>query len=238
MGPDQDTNDTTVTEKSDTDQTTQTGDALDTKPLIEGDEPKLDADGKPIVEAKPELDADGKPIEKKDDAAPALVGEVPEAYSLTAPEGYTLDPEVMGMFQDTFKKLTLTNAGAQELLNATPKFVDLIAKNVSDQFIGSIVDVRKQWQDATNKDPEIGGANLETAQRKAAMVFDGVGIPEDGPFRKMLRDTGLGDHPDMIRTFSKIADLIGEDGFDRGEGAATSKQEPWDRAYGGPTPAS
>ena len=177
-------------------------------------------------EAKPGADAD----------AP-LIGEAPETYAITAPEGTTLDAAALEMFDPVFRKLGLTDAGAQALVDQVPAYLAHVQAKTQEGMVANIVATRKEWADAAAADPEIGGAKFEESKSLAAKVFDRFGLAPDGAFRTLLKESGLGNHADMIRVFAKIGRAIGEDGFDRGE-AGKGDVPIWDKVYGGPTPTT
>lgn len=196
----------------------------------------LDAPGILTDAEKAKVDAkegeDGKSGEegKGDDDAP-LVGEAPEKYELTPPEGFTIDETAMGIFDPVFRKLGLTKDGAQEVANAAPAFIEHVTQQVQGAQLQEILDTRKAWADSSLADPEIGGKNLERSKQLAASVFDRYGLKPDGPFRSLLNETGLANHPDMIRVFAKIGNDMREDGFPVGEGAPKPNTSRVERMY-------
>ena len=68
----------------------------------------------------------------------------------------------------------------------------------------------EQWAADVKADKEIGGdkltANLSSAQR----ALDQFGTPE---LKEYLNTTGLGNHPDLVKTFVKIGKAMSEDGM-------------------------
>jgi hypothetical protein len=222
------------------------GAPLDDARKIEGEGGEA-AGGDPLDEAtilgdaegaKPEGESEGGEGEGKegDDAAGPLVGDVPETYTIAAPEGTVLDETAMGIFDPVFRKLGLTDAGAQELVNAAPALIDHIAGQAAQQQMDAIVNTRKEWAQAAMADPEIGGKNLERSKQLAASVFDRYGLKADGPFRTILNDSGLANHPDMIRVFAKIGADMAEDSFPVGDGTPAKDQSRLERMYPNDTP--
>jgi len=87
----------------------------------------------------------------------------------------------------------------------------------------------KAWQDQVKSDPEIGGEKLAVTQRNAQRVFDTF-LPnkkdEKGqdvvhPLRRMLRETGFGDHPEVVRFFNQVGAAMGEDKGLQGQGGGS-----------------
>lgn len=217
------------------------GDPLDAPGILDGADggkaAGVDGDAGKAGEGEGSDGADGKGGDGAEGAAVALTGEAPEAYEITAPEGVTLDTEALGIFEPIFREMTLTNAGAQKLVDAAPAFVDRIRGQVAQGVVADVVAARKAWSDEARADPEIGGAKFDESVSLAAKAFDRLGFAPDGKFRSFLKESGLGNHPEMIRAMVKMGRAIGEDGFDRG-GAAKSDVPIWDRVYGAPVPST
>lgn len=180
----------------------------------------------------------GKDTGEAPDAAPAIVGEAPEAYDVKAPEGSQFDAEVFTAIQDDLKGLGFTNDGAQKLVDlyaskVLPKMQER-AQQEQDQRVAAL---RKAWHEEAAKDAEIGGANWEKSQHTAARVLDTFAAKDPATvakFKDLMNESGMGNHPDMLRMFVRIGAAIGEDSFERGEGASEAPVPIWDRIYGKP----
>lgn len=178
-------------------------------------------------------DGDVKDGEVAKDDAPALHGEAPETYELKAPEGRTLDAEGMKLFTDTFKKLGLTNDGAQVLIDPAFDFVDRVTEQTQNAMMAQVAETRANWAKESEADAEIGGANFEKSKALCGRMFDKFGWKDGGAFRTFLNDTGMGNHPEMIRAMVKVAQATGEDSFERGD-SSKGEVPVWDRVYGAP----
>ncbi len=82
---------------------------------------------------------------------------------------------------------------------------DAVQKDFVAAFIAASVDQdqrdrERDWAEQTKNDPEIGGRNLKRALKDAAYALDRFG---DWELYGYLDDSGLGNHPDVIRLFSK-----------------------------------
>lgn len=145
------------------------------------------------------------------DAAAAL----PEKYELTAPEGLTLDDETMAEADPVFRELGLSNDAAQKLIPVAAKFGERIAAQASQAanqaILSEVVAQRKAWATEAQTDAEIGGANWTQTTELSAKALDALGYPKGSAFRSFLTDSGLGNHPEMIRAFSRIGKMVGED---------------------------
>ncbi|MBF9845983.1 peptidase [Enterobacter hormaechei] len=173
----------------------------------EGDKPQPGAEGDKPQEDKP---ADGdKPAEKPDEKEQKQEG-APEKYEFTAGEGVELDSEALKDFEPVARDLNLTNEQAQKLVDAYPKILAGVQQRQAEAW-------QKQtdgWAETVKADKEIGGdkltANLSAAQR----ALDQFGTPE---LKEYLNATGLGNHPDLVKTFVKIGKAMSEDGMVTGK---------------------
>ncbi|CZU88431.1 Uncharacterised protein [Enterobacter hormaechei] len=164
------------------------------QPSTEGDKPK---DEKPADGDKPEDE------EQKQEGAP-------EKYEFTAGEGVELDADALKDFEPVARDLNLTNEQAQKLVDAYPKILAGVQQRQAEAW-------QKQtegWAETVKADKEIGGdkltANLSAAQR----ALDQFGTPE---LKEYLNATGLGNHPDLVKTFVKIGKAMSEDGMVTGK---------------------
>jgi hypothetical protein len=149
------------------------------------------AEGTPPADAKP---ADDKPIEYAD---------------FTAPEGVTLNPEAMTELKAFAAERKLSQEDAQKL-------VDLGAKTMQQQqaaLTSQIEQAQAQWSEASRTDKEFGGDKLAENVAVAKQALDQFGSPE---LSKMLKESGLGNHPEIIRAFFRVGKAISEDKVERG----------------------
>jgi hypothetical protein len=200
-------------------------------PADQAPAPSPGAEGAPAATSSPEaagatLGEDETLLTGKVDPQPEADGEaaateaaVPEAYELTLPDGMTLDSEALDEATPVLKELGLTNEGANKLAPLAAGLVQRGAMGERRAIEAQIVATRKAWVDAALADAEIGGTpeNHETVKAVAARFLDRFAGPE---FRQMLVETGLGNHPEMIRAAYRAGQAIGEDGdFVRTDGA-------------------
>ncbi|HCA7854544.1 TPA: peptidase [Enterobacter hormaechei] len=169
----------------------------------EGDKPQPGTEGDNPQENKP---ADGdKPADKPEDEEQKQEG-APEKYEFTAGEGVELDTEALKDFEPVARDLNLTNEQAQKLVDAYPKILAGVQQRQAEAWQAQT----EQWAADVKADKEIGGdkltANLSAAQR----ALDLFGTPE---LKEYLNTTGLGNHPDLVKTFVKIGKAMSEDGM-------------------------
>lgn len=165
----------------------------------EGDKPQPGTEGDKPQDEKP---ADG---DKPEDEEQKQEG-APEKYKFTAGEGVELDADALKDFEPVARDLNLTNEQAQKLVDAYPKILAGVQQRQAEAW-------QKQtegWAESVKADKEIGGdkltANLSAAQR----ALDQFGTPE---LKEYLNATGLGNHPDLVKTFVKIGKAMSEDGM-------------------------
>ena len=70
-----------------------------------------------------------------------------------------------------------------------------------------------KWREAAEADPEIGGENFQANSQLAARAVQKFATPE---FIDILRETGYGNHPELIKVFVNIGKAMGEDTFESG----------------------
>lgn len=127
----------------------------------------------------------------------------PEKYeAFAAPEGVTLDKEVVTTFEGVAKELGLPQASAQKL-------IDKISPVMAARQAAANTQVREEMLAASKADPEIGGEKFNASVETAKLAISTYFAPE---FEKFLNDTGLGNHPEMIRGLVKAGAPLKQDG--------------------------
>lgn len=159
---------------------------------------------------------------------------VPEAYELTAPEGVTLDPESIELATPIFKEMGLSNEAANKLMPVAADFANraaaaAIAKHTLEQA-GAFQSQTREWLENAKGDAEIGGQNWDKSIAASAKALDLLGLTKGTPFRTLLNETGLGNHPEMIRAFARIGERVSEDGFALA-GATSSSEKSIDSRW-------
>lgn len=170
----------------------------------EGDKPQPGTEGDKPQEDKP---ADGeKTADKPDDKEQKQEG-APEKYEFKPAEGQELDTAALEQFEPIARELNLTNEQAQKMVDLYgTKIMPMVQKQQAEAWQKTT----EQWAADVKADKEIGGdkltANLSAAQR----ALDQFGTPE---LKEYLNATGLGNHPDLVKTFVKIGKAMSEDGM-------------------------
>lgn len=153
---------------------------------------------------------------------------VPEEYDLKAPEGMSFDDEAFAVADPVFRKLGLSNDQAQELMPVAADFAKragaaAIAQHEIDKA-SAFTAMKREWLENAKGDAEIGGAKWDASTAAAAKALDALGFVKGSEFRKFLDESGMGNHPEMIRAFTRVGQRVSEDTFMRGDGAGAAKQ--------------
>lgn len=104
------------------------------------------------------------------------------------------------------------------------KLVDRVIKQRTDFETATgntVAEVHAKWATQAQEDPEIGGDKFEATLAAARTVIDNPKIvtPE---FKTFLDETGLGNHPEAIRVFARLAPHFANDTPVPGGGGAPS----------------
>lgn len=129
---------------------------------------------------------------------------VPEKYEFKFAEGTKLDSELVGQLEGIAKELGLSQEEAQKVADLGPK---LAAKMQSEQQ-AAIKGVQEQWLKDAQADKEFGGEKLQENLGVAKKALDAFGSPA---LITLLNETGLGNHPEVIRAFIKAGRAISQD---------------------------
>lgn len=163
------------------------------------------------AEAKQEAKAETKDAEAK--------------LELKLPEDSLLDDAEVARIAEYAKKRGLTQEQAQEIIEMESQ---TLAKFREDQ-INHLKKQSEEWKANLLSDKEFGGeafkANAELAKR-AAQKF---ATPD---FIKTLEETGLGNHPELVKMFYRIGKAMSDDSFVKPGAQAASKKDIAEVLYG------
>ena len=179
-----------------------------------------------------------------DDAKPSIVGAPEGDYDIKLPEeltakGMTFDKEVFDLVAPELKAMDLSNDAAQRLTQVyAEKVLPALAARGEAQAQAAqdrqAAEIRREWADASRADPEIGGAKFDETVDACAAVWTKFGIKPGEGVRLILDDSGIGNHPDMLRFLKRVAQATGEGKFVPSDGAGADSRPIWDRVYGQP----
>ena len=129
----------------------------------------------------------------------------PESYAdFDLPDGIEMNPGYMEKLGPVFKELNLTQPQAQKLIDAHVGHVQATAGEGTKAF----EKMKADWLQEAKTDSEIGGEKFKTTALNANKAVNELGTPA---LKELLKSYGIGQHPEVIRVFSKIGGFMGED---------------------------
>lgn len=144
---------------------------------------------------------------------PATPPAIPEKYEFhNLPEGYQLDDAALGEWSGVFKELGLTQEQAQKLVEMDAKRSVEGSQAAQEQAAQARNQQLEAWVGDLKKDPQFGGANFEANVEIANKALSAYGSPE---LTTMLRESGLGSHPEVVRFFHKVGKELQEGSLHR-----------------------
>ena len=143
----------------------------------------------------------------------------PETYAdFTLPEGVQLDAAVVDEIKGLAKELGVSQEAAQKIADVAAKST----KSFETQQAETVKSISQGWAEETRNDKEIGGTALAENLAKAKAAMDATTTPQ---LRMLLDRTGLGNNPEVIRHFLKIAPAFAADStFPGGKAPGDGKQ--------------
>ena len=133
-----------------------------------------------------------------------------------APE--VLDPEVLTAFGEVAKDLNLPQEDAQKVL-------DKVAPVIQERQAKELERVQAEWANDSKSDSEFGGEALSDNIGVAKTALDTFGTDA---LKSLLQETGLGNHPEVIRFMYRAGKAISEDGYVGNSTGANSQGIPKD----------
>lgn len=147
------------------------------------------------------------------------VTETPKAdekkgVELKPPEGWQ-DEKALIEFKKAAEESGLDSPKAQ-------RFFDLFAAREKAEA-DALAAAQSEWLQAAKADKEIGGASFDANSllaKKAMVKFGGESL------QTWLQETGLGNHPELIRAFVRIGKAMAEDSIaGKGNGVTTAAND-------------
>ena len=72
-----------------------------------------------------------------------------------------------------------------------------------------------QWREEVAQDPQLGGTHMAANVARAQLALDR--FDQGRHIGRLLEESGYGNHPEVLRFFSRVADALMEDSLVRGE---------------------
>ena len=114
-----------------------------------------------------------------------------------------LDPEVLTAFGEVAKELDLPQDAAQKVL-------DKVAPVIQARQAEQVEKARTDWAQESQSDNEFGGENLSANLETAKTALNAFGTDS---FKELLSESGLGNHPEVIRFMYRAGKAISEDSY-------------------------
>ena len=178
-----------------TDQTQAAADPASSTLLTDPPADPAPADPAPAADpaaATPNTDDTQKPVEPEG---------APEAYEFSQPDGHVVDEGVISKFSEVAKELNLPQDKAQKVL-------DVMAPAIAERQAAALQTMSAEWAESARTDTEYGGEKLTENLAVAKVALEKFATPE---FTKLLNDTGLGNHPEVLRVFYRAGKAISQD---------------------------
>ena len=150
----------------------------------------------------------------------------PDKYEFTVPDGSLLEPAAVERIAAYAKAQGLSQTQAQALVERE----SAAAAAIKEGQVALVEDKKGEWMETAKTDKEIGGdmfpKNAELAKRVVARYFTDA-------FKEALENTGLGNHPELMRGLVRIGKSMTEDQLVLpGAAGAKTPKDPAEILYG------
>lgn len=178
-------------------------------------EPEKLVEETPVEEKEEEVEE--AKSDESDDGKEEEVKESDVKYELKMPEGSLLDKESLERIEAYAKERGLSNDDAQEILDQESDAIEDY-RNDQEEQLKELTQV--QWVEQAKADKEIGGEKFKESAELSRRALEKFGTAE---FSDELIRTGFGNHPELIRMFSRIGRAMENDTLVKGEAKAAPK---------------
>lgn len=168
------------------------------------------------TDTKPEDSSQGEGDKGQEGESSDSEGAPEEYADFDMPEGFQLQAEMTNDIKSVAKELNLTQEQAQKLADIAANRVQFA--NASQ--VEALKQAQTQWSQDSKADKEFGGDALNENLSVAKKALDQFGTPE---LRNLLNESGLGNHPEIIRAFYRAGKAISEDNHFVPSGAKVSQ---------------
>jgi len=128
-------------------------------------------------------------------------------YAFKAPEGMEIDTGLVEAVTPIFKEIGVTQEQGQQLVDAYAPYIKQQFDAQTQEAVNDWNKTTTEWGEDTKKEH---GDELQANLAVAGKFMDKFG---DKDARQILNDTGLGNHPAIVRLFVKAGKAISEDTF-------------------------
>ena len=143
----------------------------------------------------------------------SLLGKVPEKYEdFKLPEGYSLEGESREKFEGLARDLGFDQEKAQKAVDYMAYHYKVTQEKANQEYIKD----RLNWRAELRKDPDFGGDKFDATVNKANMMLSKYWSKEAV---EVLVSSGLRDHPEIVKGFTRALSAMSEDKTLSGDGA-------------------
>lgn len=184
-----------------------------TEDVTTGDETTVDT----TTDTTSQTEGDKTSTEDKSSTEDNTAEVVPEEYAaFELPEGMELDEALLGKANPLMKELGLNQENAQKAVSFIAEMRQADAQAIATAHEKQV----SEWETAAKADKEFGGDKFNENAALARSAVDKLGSPE---LKTFLDESGLGNHPELVRMFVKVGKAIAED--DPGGGSPAAKEK-------------
>lgn len=196
---------------------------------------------------------DKKPEGDKAGAKPeeASKVELPTYEPFKLPENINLDKEPMDAFTKILGEIETGKLDHTGMQDAGQKLIDLAAKStvdsinrLNDYYVQIHENQKKEWFELAKNDPDLAGGDEKAFREMAGRLNGSIGEyagtdAQKSEFRALMKDTGVGNHPALLRMLNnmqKKIDSYTKETGDRSvpaQAPAPSKVKPYQAFYSG-----
>lgn len=134
---------------------------------------------------------------------------IPEKYEVKLPDDALLPQEIVSETLAFAKEQKYTNEQAQKLVELRDKDLRDFVQVQQERFNETV----KSWAQQARSDPAIIGEKQDQFDVTVQVANSALSKFATPGLRKMLRDTGYGNHPEVIKLFAAIGRAMKEDKF-------------------------
>lgn len=145
--------------------------------------------------------------------APAPAPEATLDYSALKFDGLDVSDSVRSQFTELLGTHKVAPEAADAILSVAKEQATAQAEAFNQQV--------SEWATAAKSDPEFGGENFERNLGVAAQAMGKFATPE---LKTFLNETGLGNHPELVRLMYRVGKSISDDAFVSGQGSTAAPQ--------------
>lgn len=177
----------------------------------------------PVVKETPSAPTADAPAAEQPVAEPSAEPVKPTFEPFKLPDGITLQEDKLSEFTNDlseFEAGTKDHASTQEFgQKLLDKHIALVTEAVTNAVKmstdgGKAAELAKhnEWREQTKKDPIIGGNRLETTKADALKFIrmHGGSATQQQEFITLMNETGVGNHPAMIRMLAQAGKNMSE----------------------------